>query len=45
MGESAMSEGCCQPILHNSTEQWGNHDAHSSAWVHMCWFIANNKAS
>ncbi len=33
----AVSQGCCQPVLQSSTEQWVMQFAKSSAIVHWVW--------
>jgi len=33
-GVIAVSQGCCQPVLQSSLEQWGMHFAKNSAAVH-----------
>ncbi len=37
IGVIAVSQGCCQPVLQSSTEQWRMHFANNSAAVHWFW--------
>ena len=36
LGVFAVTQGCCQPDSHSSTEQWGAYFALTSAAVHSC---------
>ncbi len=41
IGVIAVTQACCEPVLHSSTEQWGMHFALTSAAVHFCWLTAH----
>jgi len=37
----AVTQTCCDSVLHSSTEQWEMHFALSSAALHWCWVTAH----
>jgi len=41
IGEFAVTQGFCEPVLQSSTEQWENYFALTSAAVHGCWVSAH----
>ncbi len=36
-----MTQASCEPVLQNTTQQWGMHIAQISAAVHFCWLSAH----
>ncbi len=41
IGVTAVAQGCFQPVLQSSTEQWGLHVALKRAAMHWCWVTAH----
>ena len=41
IGVIEVTQTCCEPVLHSSTEQWGMHFAQTSAAVHLSWLTAH----
>ena len=41
MGVIAVTQGCCQAVLHSNTEQLEQHFAQGSAAVHWWWVTAH----
>jgi len=36
IGVIALTQTCCEPVLHSSTEQWGKHFAKTRVAEHWC---------